>query len=331
MFDIAMSHESSSGFWDAYIAVYPMLHLIYPEIVEEVIEGWINAIREDANGMLAQWAAPGRVGSMVGSMGETTIAEAIVNGAVKKPDSLKDAYNYIRRSATTGTAGGREHMSEYLRMGYVPCRFPDSVSLTLNYKLADYSVSRAAKVMGDFATARTLLLRSQEWNKLYNNGFLAPKTGSGQFRRKSSMDIYCFLNCTLDLDTYLWMKDYTEGSAWHYRFYVPHDPKGLRDAFQANKPVQGETEMCKALKQTMVEPPKVTGGGRIHEQNEMINNVWGQYAHNNQPAHHMLYMFAPAGCPITGQEFLFKALRTQYGTFGYTGDEDNGEVGALRT
>lgn len=132
-----------------------------------------------------------------------------------------------------------------------------------------------------------------------------------------------------DLDTYLWMKDYTEGSAWQYRFYVPHDPKGLRDAFQQHKPIQGETEMCKALKQTMVEPPKVTGGGRIHEQTEMIRHAWGQYAHNNQPAHHMLYMFAHAGCPITGQEYIFKALRTQYGSFGFSGDEDNGEVSHL--
>ena len=121
---------------------------------------------------------------MVGSMGETSIAEAIVNGAVKKTNSLNDAYNYLKRSATESIRGGRERMSHYLRLGYVPSQFADSVSLTLNYKLADYSVSRAAKYMGDFSTARTLLLRSQEWVKLYNNGFLAPKTATGQFRRK---------------------------------------------------------------------------------------------------------------------------------------------------
>ena len=132
--------------------------------------------------MLPQWAAPGRVGSMVGSMGETTIAEAIVNGAVRE-NSLFDAYSYVKRSATVSVRNGREHMKEYAELGYVPSEFRHSTSLTLNYKLADYSVSQAARDLGDHETAELLHRRSKEWTKIFNkeNLFLAPKTRAGQF------------------------------------------------------------------------------------------------------------------------------------------------------
>lgn len=84
--------------------------------------------------------------------------------------------------------------------------------------------------------------------------------------------------------------------------------------------------MCQKLKETLTHRPRVSGGAGIHEQREMMKNGIGLYAHNNQPVHHMLYMFTHAGCARSGQEYIFKALKTQYGEFGYSGDEDNGEV-----
>ena len=108
---------------------------------------------------------------------------------------------------------------------------------------------------------------------------------------------------------------------------MPHDPVGLRRAYEGKEAASsGESVMCQKLKETMQHKPRVSGGAHIHEQREMMRNGIGLYAHNNQPVHHMLYMFSHAGCAISGQEYIFKALQTQYGSFGYSGDEDNGEV-----
>eukprot|EP00514_Thraustochytrium_sp_LLF1b_P006341 CAMPEP_0184540220 /NCGR_PEP_ID=MMETSP0198_2-20121128/18535_1 /TAXON_ID=1112570 /ORGANISM="Thraustochytrium sp., Strain LLF1b" /LENGTH=381 /DNA_ID=CAMNT_0026933771 /DNA_START=1 /DNA_END=1142 /DNA_ORIENTATION=+ len=97
--------STDSGFWDAYRAVYPMLHLVYPDLVGDILVGWVNAIREDPNGMLVQWASP--------------VEEGIVNGALIGDDA-KDAYAYMKKSATQGTNNGRAMMKEYLKRGYVP-------------------------------------------------------------------------------------------------------------------------------------------------------------------------------------------------------------------
>lgn len=122
---------------------------------------------------------------MVGTMGETTIAEAIVNGAVRER-SLFDAYHYLKRSATTIVRNGRDYMKEYIDLGYVPSAYRHSTSITLNYKLADFSVSQAAKLLGDIETADLLHNRSKAWKKIFNpeNLFLAPKTRDGTFPRK---------------------------------------------------------------------------------------------------------------------------------------------------
>mmetsp|Transcript_18783 Transcript_18783/g.33323 ORF Transcript_18783/g.33323 Transcript_18783/m.33323 type:complete len:177 (+) Transcript_18783:365-895(+) len=76
----------------------------------------------------------------------------------------------------------------------------------------------------------------------------------------------------------------------------------------------------------MTMPGTVSNREKIHEEIEMQSHSFGQYAHNNQPVHHVLYMFAHAGCPSEGQRWIHHTLRTQYGPFGFAGDEDNGEM-----
>lgn len=87
--------------------------------------------------------------------------------------------------------------------------------------------------------------------------------------------------------------------------------------------------MCKVLKEMVERWPWVSYPIQIHEQWEMLFHSISMYAHNNQPVHHVLYMFAHAGCPMEGQRHIFNTLHSQYGEFGYTGDEDNGEVRAI--
>mmetsp|Transcript_3089 Transcript_3089/g.4416 ORF Transcript_3089/g.4416 Transcript_3089/m.4416 type:complete len:930 (+) Transcript_3089:390-3179(+) len=310
--------STDSGFWDSYRAVYPMLHLVFPDLVETALEGWVNAIREEPNNVLVQWASPGRVGSMVGSMGEISLAEGIVNNALSK-ESVTVAFNYMKKSAFTKLPNGRDRIKEYIATGYVPktneYQEEGTVGLSLNYMLTDFSVAQAATSLGDIDSASRLTKRSLNWKKLFDpkTKFFRPKDAAGHFPKRA-------------FDQYMWMGEYTEGGPWQYRFYVPHDVKGLRDAYQGGQLLRGGVSvLCEKLKDMMTHPSTVSNRNRIHEEEEMIRHSFGQYAHNNQPVHHVLYMFADAGCPLEGQKWIHHTLRTQYGTFGFAGDEDNGE------
>lgn len=293
--------STDSGFWDAYRTVYPLLHLAFPDIAKMTLDGWVNSIKEDPNGKLAQWASPGKVDSMEGSMGEITIAEGILNDAITDVDA---AWGYLRRSCFESD-GGRESFDLYLRYGYVP----GQVSLSLNYYLSDYVVSLAAQKLGYHEEAVTLLHRSRNWNKLfdYDNKFFRPKNSKGSFQGK--------------FDQYEWMGPYREGGPWQYRFYVPHDPDGLNSIGYGGM-------MCKYLNEMMTGSNKVSNRNKIHEETEMQRHSFGQYSHNNQPVHHVMYLFAHAGCASSGQRWIRHVLNTQYTDSGFSGDEDNGEMSA---
>jgi putative alpha-1,2-mannosidase len=138
---------------------------------------------------------------------------------------------------------------------------------------------------------------------------------------------------TLPFDQFDWGGDYTESGPWQYRFYLPYDPVGLSALYTASG-----RDMCVELDNTQTAATSifhVTGyGSEIHEQTEMPDHCWGQYAHNNQPVHHMLYMYMHRGhgdvCAARGQYYIRKVLSTLYSPDAdmFAGDEDNGEMGA---
>ena len=292
--------STDSGFWDAYRTVYPFLHLVYPSLAKKVLDGWVNAIKEDPSGLLPQWASPGKVDSMEGTMGEVSIAEGIVNGAITDVDT---AWNYLYKSAFVA---GRTHFDEYRMLGYVP----GEVSLSLNYYLADYVVSLAATHLGYHDLATKLEERSGGWRLLFDQE-------TNFFRSKGRDDKF-----TPGFDQYRWMGPYREGGPWQYRFYVPHDPQGL------NGIAGYKGTMCKYLNGMMNHKNTVSNPHKIHEETEMQQHSYGQYAHNNQVVHHVLYMFAHVGCAFDGQELINLMIKEQYTKAGYSGDEDNGEMSA---
>ncbi len=118
-----------------------------------------------------------------------------------------------------------------------------------------------------------------------------------------------------------------------YRFYVPHDVAGLASLYASTG-----RDMCAELQSAQTQKTSsfhIGGyGSEIHEQTELPDACWGQYSHNNQPSHHMLYMFMQKGytsaeCSAKGQYWLRKATAELYkpGSDMFAGDEDNGEMG----
>ncbi len=319
---------TDSGFWDAYRTVYPMLHLVYPDVARTVVEGWVNAMRENG-GRVPEWPSPGPRQIMVGTMSDVSLAEAIVNGQMSSEAAAREALASLLRNArnASGPDSRGDELPHYIQHGY----FPRKVAETLNSKLADWAIAQAARALGDEAAAQELEARAERWPVLFDQEQLF-------FRGKAPGGPPAFLE---PFDPYAWMTEndhYTEGGPFQYRFYVPFAPARLAAAYQAasgaaQRGLAGGPEpvMCKALLETMRASPAYHMAGVIHEATEMAANCWGQYSHNNQPSHHMLYMFAHANCSARGQRWIQHAVQTLYGPQGYSGDEDNGEMASWAT
>jgi len=228
---------------------------------------------------------------------------------------------------------GRTCLEDYLALGYIPrggsttesgtCINP--VAQTLNFMQSDYAIARAAERLNKMEDAEILMLRSLNYSLIFNgeNGFMQSKSKeTGKW--------------TTAFDQFAWGGDYTEGGPWQFRFYVPHDPKGLAKLYAESAGLN----MCDKLSDIQTMPGVYHLGDypmEIHEELELPENCWGQYAHNNQPTHHILYMFSgmdDAGvrgtCASKGQYWLRKAQLELYNLRPamYAGDEDNGEMSA---
>jgi len=308
---------ADSGFWDSYRTVYQLQSLLAPDNLGGLIDGWVDAYREAR--WLPQWPSPGQVEhGMVGTMGDVTLADAIVKskwGLVSGFD-VDLAYDAIRKDAFHQPEGhfGRSALQDYIDKGYVPSPDTNSVSKTLNYYESDAAIARAARILGKAADDKALCERSKRYGILFNpkTGFFQPKDENGEFAENWS--------------PLVWGSGFTEAGAWQYRFYVPHDVEGL------NKLYNGK--ICEAIQNMMSqtqEPAYLLGGsygGEIHEQRELaaIQTEFGQYAHGNQPVHHILYVAKKAGCNSVADKYLRRVMRKLYTKRGWAGDEDNGEM-----
>jgi predicted alpha-1,2-mannosidase len=319
--------STDSGFWDAYITVYPLLHLVFPDLAEQVLEGWVNSLRESPVGRLSQWSSPHSVESMNGCMGDLSLAEAIVNGALGA-QSTAAAYSYLRSESLER----REHLALFDSLGFVPANVTHSVALSQNYYQTDWAVAQAARRLGDSSTAERLTARSRRWRELFDPSinFFRPKRDDRSFTgNPTKADSF---------NEFWWHDAFTEAGPWQYRFYVPHEPRGLREAYEQGAPKSrtahpvldgaSPSTMCSRLRDMMSAPSDARSAYTFHEMNELRDQAFGQYAHGNQPSHHILYMFAHAGCPLEGQRWLQYTLRALYGPQGFAGDEDNGEMSA---
>lgn len=323
--------STDSGFWDAWNTVYPLLTLFHRPQLAVTMQGWLTAFSE--GGWLPKWASPGYRSGMIGTMGDVSIADAIVKDI--PGFDVKQAYTAIRKDAfespPVGVEGvGRVCLSSYLTHGYVPRDAPmttggtcyEVVSRTLNYLQADHAVAQAAQKLGQTDDYAILSQRAGNFSLLFDEttGFFRSKAlSSGKWNEP--------------FDQFGWGNDYTESGPWQYRFYLPYDAVGLNQLYATH----GNRDMCALLKETMTSQGLFHLGGYssiIHEQTEMTDHCFGQYAHNNQPVHHMLYMHFFNGyaseCATQGRHYIRQTLTQLYRADAdmFPGDEDNGEMGA---
>jgi predicted alpha-1,2-mannosidase len=187
------------------------------------------------------------------------------------------------------------------------------VSSSLDYAYNDWCIAQAAKVLGHQDDHDFLLARSQSYAKLWDAsvGFFRPKNPDGTWFG--------------DFDEFAWSAGYVEGGAWQCTWAVPHDPDGLAEL------MGGRQAMLAKLDRMLGLPPIFHVGeyGQvIHEMTEMANANFGQYAHSNQPVHHVLCFFAALGEPWKTEYWTRRVCQDLYDSTpdGFAGDEDNGEM-----
>lgn len=302
------------GYWDTYRAWYPLMSILYPDKLAEILQAWVNAYTE--GGWLPQFPAPGYRACMTGSLIDSVFGDAAAKGIANF--DLAAAYAGMRKHATQpgdpDHGYGRRGVEDYLRLGYVPHdHVKQSVAETADAAYGDFCIAQVASVLGHAEDAAIFLNRSRNWRQIFDpeSGFLRGKLANGEWLEP--------------FDKFQWGSPYVEGSAWQHRWDVPHDLPGLIDAM-------GGRERAVAALEKMLDTSPIfhvgVCGQEIHEMSEMAAVNFGQYAHSNQPVHHLLYIFAIAGRPDRTQYWVRQVLTELYTPDRFPGDEDTGSMAA---
>jgi predicted alpha-1,2-mannosidase len=302
------------GYWDVYRAWYPFMSLVYPDRLGEILEAWVNAYRE--GGWMPQFPAPGYRACMSGSLIDSLFADAVVKDIVGF--DREQAYEGLRKHAMgpgdPSRGYGRQGIEYYLKLGYLPAdRVEQSVAETADAAYGDYCIGEIAAALGKRDDADLFRKRSENWRKIFD-----PQTKFFRGKNEDGSWLEPF-------DPFIWGSPYEEGAAWQHRWNVPHDVPGLIAA------LGGAGATVAALEEMLALPGRFNVGvygQEIHEMSEMAALPFGQYMHNNQPVHHVLYLFAAAGRPDRTQYWVRRVLNEAYPVNGFCGDEDTGSMAA---
>ncbi len=302
------------GYWDVYRAWYPFMSIAFPERLGEILQAWVNAYKE--GGWMPQFPAPGYRACMSGSLIDSLFGDAVVKGI--PGFDVAAAYEGLRKHATMAgdpdKGYGRQGIDYYLRLNYLPADHVDqSVAETADAAYGDFCIAKIAEVLGKKEDAGMFEKRSQNWRHIFD-----PQTGFLRGKKEDGSWIEPF-------DAFTWGSPYEEGGAWQHRWDVPHDIPGLIEA------LGGKEKTAAVLDQMLTLPPDFNVGvygQEIHEMSEMAAIPFGQYSHNNQPVHHVLYIFAAAGRPDRTQYWVRQALDELYSPEQFSGDEDTGSMAA---
>lgn len=310
---------TDNGFWDTFRAQFPLNIILHTEMHGRYVNSLLDAY--DQSGWLPSWSCPGHSGGMIGNHAFSLLADAWVKG-VRTFDADKAVaamYHDANAKGPFGPSIGRDGAQDFHALGYVPSeKFGQSTSKTLEYAYDDWCALQIANQGGNDEHKRFFQRHISNYRNVYDpqTRFMRGKRSNGYWHQDAE-----------DFDPLSWGGEFIEGNAWHYHWSVMHDIKGLIDL------MGGEDNFTAKLDSVFRVPNAVnpgTYGGMIHEMTEMVLLNLGQYAHGNQPIHHMIYLYAYAGQPWKTQMWARRVMRDLYnaGPEGYCGDEDQGQMSA---
>ncbi|WP_343697080.1 GH92 family glycosyl hydrolase [Flavobacterium sp.] len=298
---------STLSLWDTFRAENPLLTLLAPEKTSDIVKSMLAYY--DTKKILPVWTLyANETNTMTGYHSIPVITDAYLKG-IKGFDAEK-AFEAMKATMMQDERG----LNFYKKYGYIPYNLLDeSVTITLEYAYDDWCVAQMAKALGKNADYEFFLKRSQAYQYLFD-----PKTG---FMRGKSDDGKSW-NEPFDPkhSNHREHTDYTEGNAWQHSWFVPQNVDNLISIHGGNE------TFTKRLEQLFTESSEITGNNVSAD----ISGLIGQYAHGNEPSHHIAYMFNHAGQPWRTQYWVRHILDTQYNTTpnGLSGNEDCGQMSA---
>jgi len=286
--------------WDTFRAAHPLFTLIEPQRTVDFIKTFIAQYEQ--GGLLPVWElSANETFCMIGYHAVPVIVDAYIKGIIDFP--VEKAYQAMLTSAKQDIFG----LKDYRQCGFIPAeREGESVSKTLEYAYDDWCIAQMARVLGKTEEYREYLYRAQYYKNLFDPtvGFLRARMRGFWFTPFDPAEVNF---------------NYTEANAWQYRFSVPQDIDGMIAL------LGGPENFVRQLDALFNADSRITGTEQVD-----ITGQIGQYAHGNEPSHHIAYLYAHAGQPWKTQHRVRSIMDTMYSDLpdGLCGNEDCGQMSA---
>lgn len=299
------TNYTTLSLWDTYRAAHPLMTVAFPEMQRDFAQTFLNIYKQQ--GRLPVWHLMGsETDCMVGNPGAIVLADLTMKGFVEDKELALEALKATQMKDIRSLGLLKKH-------GYIPWNLEpenETVAKALEYCAADDGVAKVAKLLGKNDDYEYFFNRSRSYNKYYDpeTRFLRAVGTDGKFRLP-------FNPFFAEHRT----NDYTEGNAWQYTFLVPHDVKGLIKLFGSDKAFMSKLDSLFFVE-----------GWAGDNASPDMSGMTGQYAHGNEPSHHVIYMYNYAGRPDKAAPLLRKMLNEMYldQPDGLSGNEDVGQMSA---
>ena len=299
------TNYTTLSLWDTYRAAHPLMTVAFPEMQRDFAQTFLNIYKQQ--GRLPVWHLMGsETDCMVGNPGAIVLADLTMKGFVEDKELALEALKATQMKNIRSLGLLKEH-------GYIPWNLDpenETVAKALEYCVADDGVAKVAKLLGKTDDYEYFFNRSRSYKKYYDpeTRFLRAVGTDGKFRLP-------FNPFFAEHRT----NDYTEGNAWQYTFLVPHDVKGLIKLFGSDKAFMSKLDSLFFVE-----------GWAGDNASPDMSGMTGQYAHGNEPSHHVIYMYNYAGRPDKAAPLLRKMLNEMYldQPDGLSGNEDVGQMSA---
>ena len=299
------TNYTTLSLWDTYRAAHPLMTVAFPEMQRDFAQTFLNIYKQQ--GRLPVWHLMGsETDCMVGNPGAIVLADLTMKGFVEDKELALEALKATQMKDIRSLGLLKEH-------GYIPWNLEpenETVAKALEYCAADDGVAKVAKLLGKTDDYEYFFNRSRSYKKYYDpeTRFLRAVDTDGKFRLP-------FNPFFAEHRT----NDYTEGNAWQYTFLVPHDVKGLIKLFGSDKAFMSKLDSLFFVE-----------GWAGDNASPDMSGMTGQYAHGNEPSHHVIYMYNYAGRPDKAAPLLRKMLTEMYHDQpdGLSGNEDVGQMSA---
>jgi predicted alpha-1,2-mannosidase len=293
-------YYSVFSLWDTFRAAHPLYTLIDKKRTSDFINTFLKQYEQ--GGRLPVWElASNETDCMIGYHSVSVMADAMAKGITGF--DYEKAFEAAKHSAMLDHLG----LDAYKKQGFIAMDDEhESVSKTLEYAYDDWCIAQMAGILSKKEDYNYFMKRSQSWKNVFdwNTGFMRPKKNGGWDKPFDPKEIN---------------NNFTEGNSWQYSFFVPQDIPGMIEAYG------GAAKFEAKLDEMFNSESKTTGREQVD-----VTGLIGQYAHGNEPSHHMAYLYNYVGKPEKAKEKVHYILDNFYKNApdGLIGNEDCGQMSA---